>query len=349
MKGSTSMSAPTTVHTGSGAAPNAVRGDGTVTGRHRVPWQAKFLALSLIWGSSFLLMKLGLRALAPVQISAMRIFLGTAMVVSLLVATGGRLPRGAKVWGHLFVSGFFLTAFPFTMFALGETRVSSALAGIGNSITPIAMVVFSLLLIPAERITRDKLFAVGLGLVGVLVITEPWSAGGSTDLVGFGITLLGGASYGVGWPYIRRFLGKSDLGGLSQPAAVILCGSALMVPITLIWWWTQRDHLAAPWTVHAEAGSRTVWVAVLAIVVLGAVGTGVAYMLQFDVVRDAGAVVSSTVTYLIPVVSVVLGMLVLSESLAWPQLVGFAIVLAAALVVGRPAGGWSALRRSHSA
>lgn len=192
------MSAPATAHTGRGATPSAVRGDATVGARQRVPWQAKFLALALIWGSSFLLMKFGLRALAPVQISAMRIFLGTAMVVTLLLATGGRLPRGAKVWGHLFVSGFFLTAFPFTMFALGETRVSSALAGIGNSITPIAMVVFSLLLIPAERITRDKLFAVGLGLVGVLVITEPWSAGGSTDLVGFGITLLGGASYGVG-------------------------------------------------------------------------------------------------------------------------------------------------------
>ncbi|MEO7069596.1 MAG: DMT family transporter [Nostocoides sp.] len=332
--------------TSPGANPAAAAGP--TSGRRAVPWQAKFLALSLIWGSSFLLMKFGLRALAPVQISALRIFFGTAIVLTMLRLTGGRLPRGLAVWGHLFVSGFFLTAFPFTMFALGETRVSSALAGIGNSITPIAMVIFSLLLIPAERITRDKLAAVTLGLVGVLVITEPWSAGGTTDLVGFGITLLGGASYGVGWPYIRRFLGKVDLGGLSQPAAVLLCGSALMVPMSLLWWWTQRDRLSAPWTVHAAAGSQAVWVAVIAIVVLGAVGTGLAYMLQFDVVRDAGAVVSSTVTYLIPVVSVVLGVLVLSESLAWPQLAGFVIVLVAALIVGRPAAGWRSLRRAHT-
>ncbi len=341
------LTGPPSAAAPSGAARPATQDQTVGSGRRLVPWQAKFLALALIWGSSFLLMKFGLRALAPVQISAMRIFVGTAIVLTMLGLTGGRLPRGRAVWGHLFVSGFFLTAFPFTMFALGETRVSSALAGIGNSITPIAMVVFSLLLIPAERITRDKLFAVALGLVGVLVITEPWSAGGSTDLVGFGFTLLGGASYGVGWPYIRRFLGKADLGGLSQPAAVILCGSALMVPITLVWWWTQRDHLPAPWTTHAASGSRDAWVAVVAILLLGAVGTGLAYMLQFDVVRDAGAVVSSTVTYLIPVVSVVLGVLVLSESLAWPQLAGFVLVLTAALIVGRPAGGWGALRRAH--
>lgn len=311
----------------------------------RLPWQAKFLALALIWGSSFLLMKYGLRALAPVQIAALRIACGSGVVYLLMRASGARLPRGAATWGHLLVSGFFLAAFPFTMFALGETRVSSALAGIGNSVTPIAMVVFSLLLIPAERLTRDKLLAVGLGFVGVLVITEPWSAGGRPDLVGFGMTLLGGVSYGIGWPYLRRFLGHADLGGLSQPAAVLLSGLVLMVPVTLGWWATQRATLAAPWSLHAPAGSRDAWAAVLTTLALGAVGTGIAYALQFDVVRDAGAVVSSTVTYLIPVVSVVLGLLVLGERLGVAQLAGFAVVLAAALVVGRPAAGWGALLR----
>lgn len=311
--------------------------------RSRVPWQAKFLALSFIWGSSFLLMKFGLRGLAPVQIAAVRILAGTVILLVLLRATGGRLPRGRATWGHLLVSGFFLTSFPFTLFALGETRVSSALAGIGNSVTPIAMVLFGLAILPSEKVTRDKVLAVVLGFVGVLVISDPWASSGRPDLVGFGITVVAGASYGLGWTYNRRFLGKVDLGGLSQPTAVLLGGSLFIVPMTVAWWWTQRADVAAPWAFHAAAGSRTVWVAILATLVLGIVGTGLAYMLQYDVVREAGAVVSSTVTYLIPVVSVVLGMLVLDEHLAWPQLVGFALVLAAALVVGRPAGGWSRL------
>jgi drug/metabolite transporter (DMT)-like permease len=317
----------------------------SATATRRIPWQAKFLTLALIWGSSFLLMKFGLRALAPIQIAALRIVFGAAIVYALLRASGGRLPRSAGTWGHILVTSVFLTALPFTLFALGETRVSSALAGIGNSITPIAMVVFALLLIPAEKVTRSKLLAIAIGFAGVVVISEPWSSTGRPDLVGFGITLAGGACYGIGWPYIRRFLGHADLGGLSQPAAVLIAGTVLMVPVTLVWWWTQGSSLAAPWSTAAAATSHDVWVALAATVALGAIGTGVAYTLQFDVVRDAGAVVSSTVTYLIPVVSVLLGVLVLDEHLGLPQLAGFALVLAAALIVGRPTGGWRRLVR----
>ncbi len=317
----------------------------TGTAARLVPWQDKFLGLALIWGSSFLLMKLGLRALAPLQIAALRIVLGAVVVTALLHLSGGSLPAGARTWGHLLVSGFFLTAFPFTCFALGETRVSSALAGIGNSITPIAMVIFSLLLIPAERMTRARVLAVVLGFVGVLVISEPWNAGGRPDLVGFGITLAGGFSYGIGWPYLRRYLGHADLGGLSQPAALLISGSVLVLAMELGSWWLRRGAVTAPWSLHAAAGSATAWEAVAAVAVLGAVGTGLAYVLQFDVVRDAGAVVSSTVTYLIPVVSVVLGVIVLGEHVGAAQLAGFVLVLGAALIVGRPAAGWGVLLR----
>ncbi|MFV0463120.1 MAG: DMT family transporter [Nostocoides sp.] len=313
----------------------------------RTAWQVKFVLLSLIWGSSFVLMKFGLRALAPVQIAALRIALGAGVVYLLLRLGGRHLPRGARTWWHLFVAGFFLTAFPFTCFALGETRVSSALAGIGNSITPIAMVIFTVALIPSERVTKRKLAAVALGFLGVLVITEPWSAGERPDPIGFAIVLAGGFSYGIGWPYIRRYLGDADLGGLSQPAALLLAGTALMAPVTVAWWWPQRSALTSPWSLHADVWSGTAWVAVGAIVALGAVGTGLAYVLQFDVVRDAGAVVSSTVTYLIPVVSLVLGVLLLGERLGRAQLAGFVLVLAAALIIGRPAGGWLALVRGR--
>lgn len=311
----------------------------------RGPWQLKFMALALIWGSSFLLMKYGLRALAPVQIAGLRIFCGAAILLALLRVTRDRLPRGRRSWFHLGVSAVFLTALPFTGFALGETRVTSALAGIGNSVTPVAMVVFGLLLLPSERMTRAKWVAVALGFVGVLVISEPWAVTTRPDPVGFAIVCAAGASYGLGWTYNRRFLGAADLGGLSQPTALLICGSALMVPILAIWWWVQRAHLPAPWTPLPTAGPADMALGVGAVVVLGVVGTGLAYMLQYDVVRDAGAVVSSTVTYLIPVVSVVLGVLVLGEHLGVFQLLGFVLVLVAALVIGRPDEGWRSMLR----
>ena len=97
----------------------------------RVPWQAKFLALAVIWGSSFLFMMVGLRALEPVQISTLRVLSGGSVLLALAAATGTRLPRERSTWGHLMVSGFLLSTLPFTLFAYGETRVSSALAGIG--------------------------------------------------------------------------------------------------------------------------------------------------------------------------------------------------------------------------
>jgi drug/metabolite transporter (DMT)-like permease len=306
-----------------------------VPSRTRVPWQLKFLALALIWGSSFLLMKLGLHALAPVQIAFTRIVAGALVLLLLLRLTGGRLPHESRTWRHLLFSSVFLTVLPFTGFALGETRVSSALAGIGNATTPIAAVLFGLALLPSDRLTPRKLIAVVIGFLGVVTIMQPWESAGRPDALGFGIVVLSGMSYGLGWTYLRRTLADADLGGLSQPTALLLCGAVLMVPVTFVWWLTQRDSMPTPWALHAGPG----WAAygpLLAILVLGVVGTGLAYMLQFDVVRGAGVTVSATVTYLIPVVSVALGVLVLGEHLAWPQLVGAVIVVGSALVVGLP-------------
>jgi drug/metabolite transporter (DMT)-like permease len=303
----------------------------------RVPWQAKYLLLALIWGSSFLLMKVGLRTLAPLQISGLRIFAGTVTLLALLAVTGGRLPRERRTWGHLAVSGVFLTALPFSLFAAGEVRVSSALAGIGNATTPIAAVFFALALLPSDRLSPRKLTAVLIGFAGVIVIMQPWESAGRPDLLGFGMTLVAGASYGLGWTYNRRFLGHADLGGLSMPTALLLVGSALMVPVLLVWWLFNRSTYAAPWAGHVDLDGGGALLPLLCVLVLGVVGTGLAYMLQFDVVRGAGATVSTTVTYLIPVVSVLLGVAVLDEHLAWPQLVGAGIVLVSAVVIGLPA------------
>jgi drug/metabolite transporter (DMT)-like permease len=311
------------------APPSAVR-------VARVPWQVKYVMLALIWGSSFLLMKVGLRTMAPLQISSLRILAGTVTLVVLLTATGGRLPRQRRVWGHLVVSGVFLTALPFSLFAAGEERVSSALAGIGNATTPLAAVFFALLLLPSDRLSPRKLTAVLVGFAGVVVIMQPWDAVGRPDLLGFGMTLVAGASYGLGWTYNRRFLGDADLGGLSMPTALLLVGSVLMVPVLLVWWLTS-DGYAAPWSGHPDASGGGALVPLLCVLALGVVGTGLAYMLQFDVVRGAGATVSTTVTYLIPVVSVLLGVVVLHERLAWPQLLGAGTVLVSAVVIGLPA------------
>jgi drug/metabolite transporter (DMT)-like permease len=303
--------------------------------RQRLPWQAKFAALALIWGSSFLLMKLGLRWFSPIQIATARIVLGALTVVVLLHLVGGRLPRSWHVWRHLVVVAVFLTSLPFVLFPLGEERVSSALAGIGNATTPIATVLATMAMLPADRLPVRKQAAIGVGFLGVVVIAQPWQADGQPDVLGFGLTLVAGASYGIGWTWVRKYLAKADLGGLQLPAALLVVASGQMLVVLLVWWMLHRSSHPLPWSPAVDATGD--WVApVLSLLALGVLGTGLAYLLQFDVVRAVGQQVGSLVTYLIPVVSVVLGYVLLHERLGMWQGVGAVLVLAAAVFVTRP-------------
>lgn len=296
----------------------------------------KFGALALIWGSSFLFMKLGLRWFAPIQIATFRIVLGAATVVILLRATGGRLPRSRLVWRHLLLVGVFLACLPFVLFPMGEERVSSALAGIGNATTPLATVLATMVLIPPDRLAGRRIAAVVVGFLGVVVIAQPWESVGAPDLVGFGMTVVAGASYGLGWTWVRKYLSHADLGGLQLPAALLTVAAAQMTVVLLVWWAFHRDRYPAPWAAAADATGGAP-APILSLLALGVLGTGIAYLFQFDVFRAVGQQVGSLVTYLIPVVAVVLGYLVLDERLGYWQLVGAALVLGSAVVVTRPA------------
>lgn len=303
-----------------------------------MPWQVKFGLLALIWGASFLFIKAALELLQPLQVGAGRIVLGAATTGALAVAARVRLPRSWRVWAHLQVTSVLLCTLPFLLFPLGEERVTSALAGIGNAITPVATVLATAALVPQETFSRRKLLAVAAGFVGVVVIMAPWQVTERPDLVGFGATLVAGSCYGLGWTYIKRFLGHADLGGLALPAAQLLSAAVQITLVTVVWWALQRDHLAAPWTPRpdAPAAAQASALALLALAALGVLGTGLAYALQFDVFREVGQQVSSTVTYLIPVVAVLLGVLVLGERLTWAEIAGFVIVLGSAVVIGLP-------------
>lgn len=289
-----------------------------------------WIALAVIWGSSFLLMKLGLESLHPMQIATLRIGIAAITLALLAAATRTRMPKDGRTWGLLAICSFFLTALPFTAFVVAETRISSAAAGLGNAITPVATVLFALLLLPSDRLTPRKLAAVLLGLLGVVLIAQPWSSVAGPDLLGFGIAVLGGASYGVGWTLNRRLLAHTEVPGIAHPTALMITGLPMAL-VALVTWSLLEGW--SPVAVHGDLASLPL--ALLAVIALGAIGTGVAYILQFEVVRAVGPTVSATVTYLIPVVAVTLGVLVLGEQLGLWQLLGAAIVIGAGILVGQ--------------
>lgn len=301
----------------------------------RLPWQVKFVGLALIWGSSYLLMKVGLEAMSGVQVAALRVVCGAVVLLGVLSLAGGRLPRGLRTWGHLCVTGTLLCTLPWTLFAVGEERVSSALAGIANATTPIATVLCTLLLLPHEPVGRRRLLGVAIGFLGVLLILQPWSLTSGPDPVGFAMVLAASACYGIGWTYVRRFLTGVDTGGLSLPTGQVLVSVVQMPLVLLGWWWFgARDELAAPWSLHTTGAAL---VPLLAVIALGVIGTGLAQSMQFDVVRAAGPTVATSVTYVIPVVSVALGVAVLGETLGPVVLLGAAVVLGASVLIGRTA------------
>jgi drug/metabolite transporter (DMT)-like permease len=179
-----------------------------------VRWPAQLLLVALIWGASFMFIKVELDAgIAPVHIAFLRCALGAPTLLLILVITKDRLPRDRAFWGHVLVLGTLMNAAPFALFAYGETEVSSLLAGIFNALTPLMTLLFSIGLLPDEPPTPEKVAGLLVGFCGVLVVLAPWNGLGGGSLVG-ALACIGAATcYGAAFPYLRRHIsGRPETG-----------------------------------------------------------------------------------------------------------------------------------------
>lgn len=275
-------------------------------------WRAEFLLLSAIWGASFLFIKVGDDAFAPLQVSFGRILLGAVFLLGWLAVTRDRLPRGARAWWHLFVAGLLFNAVPFSLFAYAETHISSILAGIWNATTPLMTLLFAVALLPQERPTRRRVTGLLIGFAGVVVLLGPWSGLSGGALLGNLAGLGAAVCYGLGFNYTRRHLSGRPESAASLSAAQLGLATLQLAVLT-------------PFVTDAPASLPVD--SVLSVVALGVLGTGFAYILNYDVIRAAGATVASTVTYLIPLFAAVLGVLVLDEALGWNEPAGAVVVI----------------------
>lgn len=285
-------------------------------------WPAQLLLVALIWGASFMFIKVGLDdGIAPVHIAFLRCALGAPTLLLILVVTRDRLPRDRAFWGHMLVLGTLMNAAPFALFAYGETEVSSLLAGIFNALTPLMTLLFSIGLLPEEPPTPEKVAGLVVGFLGVLVVLAPWNGLGGGSLLG-ALACIGAATcYGAAFPYLRRHISGRPETGVAVSAAQVTIGGLLLLVFT---------PLAS---LPDEVPGATAWLSILC---LGALGTGIAYILNFNVVREAGAQTASMVTYLVPVFAVIFGVTILGEPLSWHEPAGGAlIILGVALAQGR--------------
>ncbi|USQ87075.1 DMT family transporter [Streptomyces phaeoluteigriseus] len=311
-----SAAASTTASTDSTGSPSTSAATRPSAGSRRpLDWRLRFGFLSLIWGFSFLLIKVGTGSYAPFQVTLGRLAFGTAVLAVAIAVKRERLPRGARTWAHLTVAALLLNALPFSLFAYAELTIPSTLAGICNATSPLWGMALSVVALSEDRPTRVRVAGLGLGFLGVLTVLGAWQGFSGLDARGTALALLASLSYPIGWIYLRRTLAGSGGSPLSMTGAQLFLATLQLAVVTPLFTTFPTRFPVLP---------------LLAIAALGALGTGLALLIQYGLVAEVGPTTAQMVTYFIPVIATAAGVALLGESLTWSTPVGAVIVLAGA-------------------
>lgn len=272
-----------------------------------------FLAVGAIWGSSFLFIDIGLDSLPPGVITLMRVGLG-ALALVLLPRESIRIAPADRA--RLVILSVVWVAVPFTLFPIAEQHISSSVAGLLNGGTPIFAAVFAAL-IWRQQTRGAQLLGIAVGFVGVVLVSLPSIGDGSSEATGVALVVLATVCYGLAVTLAAPM--QQRYGSVNLMAKVLALATLWTAPYGL---WQIGD---ASW----ELGP------VLAVVVLGVVGTGIAFAFMGSLVGRVGSTRASFITYLIPVVALALGVTFRGDEIAPIELVGIVFVIAGALFASR--------------
>jgi drug/metabolite transporter (DMT)-like permease len=278
-----------------------------------------FVALGFFWGSSYLFIKIGVDAgLQPFSLITLRLFFGLLLIASVVLVARERFPRRAATYGHLFVIGVLSVALPFSLITWAEQSVDSTLAAVINGGVPLFTIVVAASVLPDEPFTAPRVVGLLVGFVGVAILVgfDPGVLAGTSVVPA--LALLGSTlSYAVGAVYARRFLR-----GL-RPMITALFEVVFALVIVAF--------LAV--TVGGGIGLPTSADALLAVLWLGLLGSGLAFLVFFRLLGRWGATRTSMVAYLLPVFGLALGAVVLGEPLDARLIGGTALVIAGIALV----------------
>jgi drug/metabolite transporter (DMT)-like permease len=289
---------------------------------------AGILMLALIWGSSFLFIKIGLNGgMSPVLVASMRLAIGSLLLWGVIglrcvVAPGSfkkPIPRDRATWGRIAIIGLFNNAIPFALISWGEQRISSGLASIFNASMPLFTVIFAHYLTHDDRITPAKTLGILIGFAGVAVVITPSAGDLSGELLGCLAVVVASASYAIATVYVKKNLtGATD--PIATGAAQLVTAFAWLVPLALLTGATANFAV-----LPLES--------LLAVTALGLLGTGLAYLIYYLLIQRAKASQLSLTTYLLPVTALIYGAVFLQEQITIFALLGFGLIVAGILLV----------------
>jgi drug/metabolite transporter (DMT)-like permease len=278
----------------------------------RIDWLI-FLALGFLWGSSYLFIKIGVdHGLQPFTLIMFRLAIGFALLATVVALAREPLPRDPRMYGHLFVMGVVNIAIPFSLITFAEQTVDSSLAAVINGAVPLFVIVVAAIFLKGETITVNRVAGLAIGFIGVAIlvgfnIADLGSANalGELALIGSTLSYAGGAVYA-----------KAHIHGLRPMIPAVFQVFFGLLVISVLAFLTEHPLAAVP---APEA--------IVAIIWLGLLGSGLAYLAFFRILGRWGATRTSMVAYLLPVFGIALGALVLSEPIAPSTLVGTVLVI----------------------
>ncbi|WP_410052840.1 DMT family transporter [Bradyrhizobium sp. SZCCHNRI20481] len=272
--------------------------------------------LSLLWSGSFIFNGLALKELPPLTLVLLRIVLAAAILLQLLRLRGLGFPKGFAGWRPFFAVALFNNVVPFCLIVIGQTFITSGLAAVLNATTPL----FTIVVMAAageERLSARRAAGLVVGFVGVVILRGGSGLDGSGGGYGFLFGLGASLSYGIAALLVRRHLAHSP--PLATATFQLSASSVMMLAIAAV--------VDQPWRLPIP-GLQT-WLAVIG---LAALSTAFAYIVFFQILRRSGATNVTLVTLLIPLTTILLGSLVLGESISLRE-IGGALVIGSALLV----------------
>ncbi|MCK1388809.1 EamA family transporter [Bradyrhizobium sp. 21] len=291
------------------------------------------LLLSLIWGSSFTLIKIAIPTIPPLTMVAARVTIAAILLVLVAHAQGHALPHRGSVWAAFFVQGLLQSALPFTLISWGEAHIASGLAGVLNATPPMFVLAIAMMTGRGRQaINGRKTIGVGLGLAGVAVTI------GADALLGIGTAaplaqaavLSASLCYALAPIWGQRF---SGLPAIVTAAGAMSCAAVLMLP--------AAAALEQPWTLPPASAAATT-----AVIMLAVVCTAFAMVIYFRLIHTLGPLGTTSGSYLRAGFAVVLGTAWLGERFTWSSLAGMVLILAGVVAVTMPL---PARNRTHPA
>jgi drug/metabolite transporter (DMT)-like permease len=282
------------------------------------------LALGFMWGTSYVFIRLGVETLGTFTLIAARLGIGLALLATVVVLAREPLPRDPRTYGHLVVMAVINIVLPFALITTAERSVDSNLAAIINGTVPLFVIFFAALFLHDEPLTVNRLVGLVVGYLGVMVLVSKTLLGGGTssNISGELALVASAVCYGAGAVYARR-----NVRGLRPMIPALFQVGFAFVIVAVIALATEQPF-GPGWTGGA----------ILAVVWLGLLGSGFAYLANFRLLSRIGATRASLVAYLLPVVGIIAGALVFAEQVDPRLIAGTILILAGVALVNSHRG-----------